>query len=209
MASNDTEWITLLSNIVLSATALYSSHKLFTNHRAPSVGLLLLGLSAAFCILHPSNAHLISLQKEAEWASEVLAAALVSFDFLWLSEDHNTARILLCGSCLLVGVCEWLSADALMLMTSCLALSSLSCCLTVCLFAGNAFGALGGVALSLPLLVAPGVGANTLGPLISPAATEGLIKWLSKGSISVGCWASTHALSKFLLEVTEQCSKGI
>ncbi|KAF7669450.1 hypothetical protein LDENG_00186260 [Lucifuga dentata] len=209
MASSDTEWITLSSNIVLFATALYSSYKLFKDHRAPSVGLFLLGLSAGFCILHPSSSYVISLQKEAEWASEVLAAALVSFDFLWLSEDHNTAHILLCGSCLLVGVCDWLSADVLSLMTSCLALSSLTCCLTVCLFASNAFGALGGVALSIPLLVDPVVGANTFSPFISPAAAEGLMKWLLKGSMSVGCWASTQALSRFLLEVTEHCSTGI
>ncbi|XP_078109202.1 transmembrane protein 276-like [Sander vitreus] len=204
MASCVTEWITSCSNIILSATALYSSYRLFKDHRAPSVGLFLLGLSAALCISHPSCSYLTSIQREAEWAGEVLAPALVTFDFLWLSEDHNTANILLCGSCLLLGVCDWLSADAVTLMTRCLGLSSLSCCLTVCLFASNALGAFGGVALSLPLLVAQRVGTNTFAPLFSPAATEGLTKWLLKGSMSVGCWASTQALSKFLLYVTDQ-----
>lgn len=179
------------------------------DHRAPSVGLFLLGLSAALCILHPSSSYLTSIQGEVEWAGEVLAPALVSFDFLWLSEDHNTAHVLLCGSCLLLGLCDWLSADAVTMMTRCLGLSSLSCCLTVCLFAGNALGALGSVALSLPSLVALRVGTNTFAPLISPAATEGLLKWLLKGSMSVGCWASTQALSKFLLDVTDRCNIGI
>lgn len=194
---------------MLSSTALYSSYKLFKDHRASSVGLFLLGLSAALCILHPSSSYLTSIQKEAEWASEVLAPALVSFDFLWLSEDHNTAHILLCGSCLLLGLYDWLSADALTMMTRCLGVSSLSCCLIVCLFAANALGALGGVALSLPLVVAPGVGTNTFAALISPAATEGLIKWLLKCSMSVGCWASTRALSKFLLDVNDRSNIGM
>ncbi|XP_027141923.1 uncharacterized protein LOC104940336 [Larimichthys crocea] len=192
MASCVTQWTTSCSNIILSATALYSSYRLFKDHRAPSLGLFLLGLSAALCIFHPSSSYLTSIQKEAEWAGEVLAPVLVSFDFLWLSEDHNTAHILLCGSCLLLGLCDWLSADALTVLTRCLGLSSLSCCLTVCLFASNALGALGGVALSLPLLVAQRVG--TFAPLISPAVTEGLVKWLLKGFMSVGCWASTKAL---------------
>ncbi|XP_023258875.1 uncharacterized protein LOC111652753 [Seriola lalandi dorsalis] len=209
MASCLAEWVTSCSNIILSATALYSSYKLFKDHRAPSVGLFLLGLSAAVCILHPSSSYLTSLQREAEWASEILAPALVSFDFLWLSQDHNTAHVLMCGSCLLLGLCDWLSADALTVMTRCLGLSSLSCCLTVCLFAGNALGALSGVALSLPLLVTPQVGTNTFAPLISPASSEGLMKWFLKGSMSIGCWASTKALGKFLLDVTDRCNIGI
>lgn len=172
------------------------------------MGLFLLGNSAAFCILRPSSSYLTSLQREAEWAGEVLAPALVSFDFLWLSEDHNTARVLLFGSCLLVGLHDSLSADTFMVMTRCLGLSSLSCCLTVCLFASNALGALGGVALSLPLFVAPSVGTNTFAPVISAAASEGAIKWVLKGSMSVGCWASTQALQKFLLDVNDRCSVG-
>ncbi|XP_026149195.1 kinesin-like protein KIFC3 isoform X3 [Mastacembelus armatus] len=141
------------SNIVLSTTALYFSYQLFKDHRAPSVGLFVLGLSAALCFFHLSSSYLISLQRDAEWAGQVLAPVLVSFDFLWLSQDHNTAQILLCGSCLLLGLCDWLSADTLVVLTRCLGLSSLSCCLMVCLFAGNPLGALGGVALNLPLLV--------------------------------------------------------
>lgn len=190
-------------NIILSVTALHSSYKLFQNHRAPSVGFFVLGLSATFCIFHPSSSYLTSLQREAEWAGEVLAPVLVSFDLLWLSEDHNTAHILLAGSCLLLGLSDWLSADSLAIMTRCLGISSLSCCLTVCLFASNALGALSGVALSLPLLVTSNMGTRIVVPLISPAATEGLMKWLLKGSMSVGCWTSRLALRKFLLDVTE------
>uniref|UniRef100_A0A8D3BDG6 Uncharacterized protein n=1 Tax=Scophthalmus maximus TaxID=52904 RepID=A0A8D3BDG6_SCOMX len=193
-----TSCLTSCSNIILSAAAL-----------APSVGFFLLGLSAAVCVLHPSGSLLTELQREAEWAGQLLAPALVSFDFLWLSHDSNTAHILLCGSCLLLGLCDWLSADALTVMTRCLGLSSLSCCLMVCLFAGNALGALGGVALSLPLLVAPQVGTNTLAPLVSPAASEGLTKWLLKGALSIGCWASTKALANFLLDVTDHYNISI
>ncbi|XP_041648767.1 uncharacterized protein LOC121513234 [Cheilinus undulatus] len=203
------EWITSCINVVLSVSAMHSAYRLFKDHRAPSVGLFLLGLSTALCVLHPSSSYLTFIQRDAKWASEVLAPALVSFDFLWLSEDHNTAHILLCGSCMLLGLCDWLSADALTVMTRCLALSSLSCCLTVCLFAGNALGALGGVALSLPLLVAPLGGTNTFSSLISPAVTEGLITWILKGFMSVGCWASMQALHMFLLDVTERCHIGI
>ncbi|XP_073341656.1 transmembrane protein 276-like [Pagrus major] len=209
MASCVTELITSCSNIMLSVTALHSSYRLFKDHRAPAVGLFLLGLSAALCIFPPSSSYFTSIQREAEWAGEVLAPALVSFDFLWLSEDRNTAHILLCGSCLLLGLCDWISADALTLLTRCLGLSSLSCCLTVCLFASNALGAFGGVALSLPLLMAPSIETNTFVTHISPAANEGLTKWLLKGSMSLGCWASTQALSKFLLDVTDQCHIGI
>ncbi|KAG7474974.1 Kinesin KIFC3 [Solea senegalensis] len=203
MASCLTEWVTSCCNIILCTTALYSSYKLFKDHRAPSVGLLVLGLSASVCIFPSSSSYLTTLQKEAEWAGEVLAPALVSFDFLWLSQDHNTAHILLCGSCLLLGLWDWLSADTLTVMTRCLGLSSLSCCLTVCLFAGNASGAMGGVALSLPVLMTPQVGINMFAPLVSTAASEGLMKWFLKGSLSIGCWASTKALGKFLLDVTD------
>lgn len=173
-------------------------------HRAPSVGFFLLGISAAISILHPSSPYLTSLQREAEWAAEVLAPVLVSFDFLWLSQDRNTAQILLCGSCLLLGLSDWLSADTLTIMTRCLGLSSLSCCLTVCLFAGNASGAFGSMALSLPLLLTHRFGTKTFAPLLFPVATEGLMKCLLKGSLLIGCWVSTLALGKFLLDVTDQ-----
>ncbi|XP_030248632.1 uncharacterized protein LOC115566782 [Sparus aurata] len=204
MASCVTELITSCSNIMLSVTALHCSYRLFKNHRAPSVGLFLLGLSAALCIFPSSISYFASIQREAEWAGEVLAPALVSFDFLWLSEDRHTAHILLCGSCLLLGLSDWISADALTLMTRFLGLSSLSCCLTVCLFASNALGAFGGVALSLPLLMAQSIETNTFATHFSTAANDCPTKWLLKGSMSLGCWASTQALGKFLLDVTDQ-----
>lgn len=150
------------------------------------------------------------MQSQVEFASDVLAPTLISFDFLWLSKDQNTAHVLLLGSCLLLAVCDWLSADALLVMTRCLALSSLSCTLTVCLFASNAAGALAGLALSLPLLVAPGVAASTVMPLVSAAAASDVaLKGFLKGLMSVGCWASTTALRKFLVDVTEQCNMDI
>lgn len=179
------------------------------DHRAPSVGLFLLGSSAALWLLRPSSSYLASIQSEVEFASQVLAPALVSFDFLWLSRDQNTAHILLLGSCLLLGLYDWLSADAVAVMTRCLGLSSLSCTLTVCVFASNAPGALGGLALSLPLLVAPGVATLTVTPPIPAAASEAVLKGLLKGFMTVGCWASTRALQKFLVDVTDQCNIDI
>lgn len=167
------------------------------------MGLFLLGITSAPFIFHHTSSYVSSIQREAEWASQVLAPALVSFDFLWLSEDRNTAHILLLGSCFLLGLCDWMSADTLTVMTRCLGLSSLSCCLTVCLFAGNASGAFGSVALSLPLFVAPTVGTTTFTPIVSAAVAEGVIQWLINGCLSVGSWASTQALHKLLVDVTD------
>ncbi|KAM9404232.1 transmembrane protein 276-like [Salvelinus alpinus] len=204
MAGCLTELITACSNLTLSVSALYTAYQLFKDHRAPAVGFFLLGLSSGLCTLPLSfSPYLTSVQGDLEWAGEVLAPPLVSFGFLWLSEDRNTANILLIGSALLPVLCDWLSADELMLMSRCLALSAISCSLTVCLFAGNAVGALASVALSLPQMVAPRVGVKTLAPLVSPGATVGLLKWLLKGSMAVGCWASEKALSKYLLELKE------
>ncbi|XP_028325826.1 uncharacterized protein LOC114477607 [Gouania willdenowi] len=203
MASCVVDWVNVFVSISLSTTALHSSYKLFKEHRAPSVGLFMLGLSAALCVFDSSSSN--SLQREAEWAAKVLAPALVSFDFLWLSKDPSTAFILLSGSCLLIGLTDWLSSDSLTVMTRCLGLSSLSCCLTVCLFAGNALGAVGGVALTLPLLMTPSVGVNVSTPIISPTAADGLLKCLLNGTLSLGCWASRLALSRFLQDVTEHC----
>ncbi|KAF3839828.1 hypothetical protein F7725_018545 [Dissostichus mawsoni] len=188
MASCATELITSCSNIVLSATALYYSYRLF---KASPARTLCSTVHRAALQLIP---HVFTKRSRVD--AQVLAPALVSFDFLWLSEDHNTAHTLLCGSCLLLGLCDWLSADALTLMTRCLGLSSLSCCLT---------GPLAVWPSASHCLWLRGSEHNTFAPLISQAATEGLIKWLLKGIMSVGCWASTQALGKFLLDVTEQC----
>uniref|UniRef100_A0A8C6T1W0 Uncharacterized protein n=1 Tax=Neogobius melanostomus TaxID=47308 RepID=A0A8C6T1W0_9GOBI len=175
MASFDT----LCSNILLTVTALYSSYSL-----APSLGFFMLGLSAGLSSMASLTTHFSSLPKEdMSWSAEVLALTLLSFEFLWLSEDHNTAFILLCGSCSLVALCDWLSADAFSVMTHCLCLSSLSCCLTVCLFTGNLLGAIGGVALTLPLA------------MLSTAAENGLMEWILRVFLSVGCWVSPRALS--------------
>lgn len=209
MASAVTEQVTACSYILLSVTAIYYSYRLFKAHRAPSVGFFFLGISASICVLRPSSSCIAAIQKEAAWASKVMAPALVSFDFLWLSEDRNTAHILLFGSCLLLGLYDWMSADTLTVMTRCLGLSSLSCSLTVCLFAGNASGALGAVALILPLFVAPNVGTTTFASLISATAAEGVMVWLLNGSLSVGCWASTRALHKYFLDVTDWRNKQL
>ncbi|KAK0134566.1 hypothetical protein N1851_029837 [Merluccius polli] len=193
--------LSVCPNIVLCAIALLSSYQLFKDHRAPSLAFFLLGLSAVQCTLSPFCPGLAYLQNELEWASEIMVSSLVAFDLLWLSEDHNTAHILLCGSFLFLGLSDCLSADTLVLMTHCLGLSSLSCSLTVCLFSNNGLGAVGSLALSLPSLVGIRVGVEVLSPLLSPVASEGLIKWILKGSLSLGCWAATWGLNHFLLEV--------
>ena len=171
------------------------------DHRAPSLAFFLLGLSAIQCTLSPLGPHLAYLQHEMEWASEILVSSLIAFDFLWLSEDHNTAHILLCGSCLFLGLSDCLSADTLVVMTHCVGLSSLSCSLTVCLFSSNGWGAIGSVALSLPSLVGLRVGVQVLSPLLSPGASEGAVKWILKGSLLLGSWATRQGLQRFLLEV--------
>nr|XP_057941059.1 uncharacterized protein LOC131137304 [Doryrhamphus excisus] len=197
-------WLSLLSNLTLCVSALFCSYKLFKDHRAPSVGLLLVGLAAGLCVLPSSSTLLTSIQKDAVWAGDILAPSLLAFHFLWLSEDHSTAGILLVGSCLLLGLCDSLSADTLVVLSRCLGLASLSCCLMVCLFAGNMTGALTSVALSLPVLLAPTFGRDTFASLTSPAANEGMMRLFLKGFMSVGCWASTRSLHKFLLDVTDR-----
>lgn len=188
MASFDT----LCSNILLTVTALYSSYRLFKNHRAPSLGFFMLGLSAGLSTMVSLPYFSFLPKEDMSWAAEVLALTLLSFEYLWISEDHNTAFILLCGSCFLVALCDWLSADAFSVMTHCLCLSSLSCCLTVCLFTGNLLGAIGGVALTLHLAT------------LSTAAANGLKECVLRVFSSVGCWASTRALKTFLNEVTDR-----
>lgn len=191
------ECIVLCSNMLLSASALYSSHQLFKDHRAPSVGLFLLGLSAGLCVMPFSSPYLTTLQTDLEWLGEILAPPLVAFGYLWLSEDRTTAHILLIGSCLLPPLRDWLSPDGLILTTRCLALSSLYCSLIVCLFVGNSLGALGFVALSLPSLLALRVKTQTSALIISPAYSE----WLLKVSMTFGCLTSMRALKNYLLEV--------
>uniref|UniRef100_A0A3P8ZAW7 Uncharacterized protein n=1 Tax=Esox lucius TaxID=8010 RepID=A0A3P8ZAW7_ESOLU len=187
-----TVWITACSSMTLS----------FSEHRAPAAGFFLLGLSAGFCTLPLSSSpYLTFLQGDLEWVSEVLAPPLVSFGFLWLSEDRATAHILLIGSALLPVFCDRLSANEMILMSRCLALSAFSCSLTVCLFTGNALGALGSVALCLPQMVAPRICVKALAPLVSPGTTVGLPMWLLKGSMIIGCWVSERALSKYLSEL--------
>ncbi|KAL0985475.1 hypothetical protein UPYG_G00157360 [Umbra pygmaea] len=204
MAGCLTEWITACSNMTLSISALYTACRLFKDHRAPAVGFLLLSLSAGFCTLPlPSSLYLTSLQGDLEWVGEALAPPLVSFGFLWLSEDQLTAHFLLLGTTLLPVLCDRLSADEMKLMSRCLALSAFSCSLTVCLFSGNALGALGSVALSLPQMVSPKVTVKALAPLVSPGDTVGLLNWLLKASMTIGCWASEKALSRYLSELKE------
>ncbi|XP_052000514.1 uncharacterized protein LOC127656299 [Xyrauchen texanus] len=186
---------TVITNVILSVSALHAAHQLFKDHRASALGFLLIGCSSLISVFSPSNQSVISLLKDLEWAGETLGPALSTFEFLWLSEDHFTAHVLLIGSSSLLILSDWLSQDGLMIMSCCLAFSSLSCSLTVCAFAENAVGAVGSVALSLPLLVSPRSRSK------SPEVTKGLLSWILKIIMALGCWTTRKALNKYLLDL--------
>ncbi|KAK1795282.1 hypothetical protein P4O66_010460, partial [Electrophorus voltai] len=185
------------SNVTLSVLHVIFAPSLLQDHRAPSVGFFLIACSSAVALLPvPSTA-----QRDLEWVGEVLGPVLCAFNFLWLSEDCSTAHILLIGSTLLPMLADWLSADGLVIMCRCVALSALSCSLTVCLFVGNTAGVVGSVALSLPTLLAPRERGGTVGSLISPKATGGLLDWIPKAAVAVGCWMMRRAFDKLLQDV--------
>ncbi|KAJ8290721.1 hypothetical protein GJAV_G00016710 [Gymnothorax javanicus] len=198
MAVYPNQWIAELFNITLSLSAFNTAFQLFKDHRAPAVGFFLLGCSALLSALPVSCPALIS---ELEWAGGVLAPALVSFGFLWLSQDHFTAHVLLLGSASLLGLRDWLSPETLVVMSRCMALSSLCCTLTVCLFTANAAGALGSVALSLPGLVAPVPEATAAHFLVSPEIAEDVQKCLLKGLMVIGCLFTKKSLARHLLDL--------
>ncbi|XP_064203492.1 uncharacterized protein LOC135261283 isoform X1 [Anguilla rostrata] len=201
MAVTLNQWIAELSNITLSLSALYTAFQLFKDHRAPAVGFFLLGSSAVLCSLPLSSPAVIGVQGELEWAGGVLGPALVSFGFLWLSQDHSTAHVLLVGSAALLGLRNWLSPETLVVMSRCLVLSSLCCSLTVCVFTANVAGALGSVALSLPALVAPVPGAKAFTSLVAPGDAEHVLKCLLKGLTAIGCLSIKKALDRHLLDL--------
>ncbi|XP_037393169.1 uncharacterized protein LOC119263112 [Pygocentrus nattereri] len=195
------ESITVFVEIILSLSALQVSVHLFKDHRAPSVGFFLVACSSALAVLPLSSPSLAAAQKDLEWVAEILGPALSAFGFLWLSEDRSTAHVLLIGSALLPLLADWLSADGLVVMSRCVGLSALSCSLTVCLFAGNAAGVVGSVALSLPTLVAPRVRGATVGSIMSPQLAGGLLRWVLKAIMAVGCWTTKTALDQFLQDL--------
>ncbi|XP_060725273.1 uncharacterized protein LOC132845334 [Tachysurus vachellii] len=194
------ELIPVFANIVLSFSALPAAFHLFRDHRAPSVGFFLIACSSFLAII-PLPPALSQVQRDLEWASEVLGPSLSAFGFLWLSEDHWTSHVLLIGSSLLPMLSGWLSEDCLMIMTRCVSLSALSCALTVCLFAASWTGVVGSLALSLPALVAPRVRAGSVVSLISSQGASGLLGWSLKVSMAVGCWTTKTALDTFLKDL--------
>ncbi|XP_043116189.1 uncharacterized protein LOC122359987 [Puntigrus tetrazona] len=194
-----TEFTTAMSCVILSVSSLHAAYRLFKDHRASSVGFFLIGFSSVLSAFSPFNQTIKSLQNDAEWAGQSLGPALITFDFLWLSEDHITARVLLIGSTFFIMLSDWLSSDGLVLMSRCLAFSTLSCSLTVCAFAENTAGAVGSVALGLPLLVSPRTRSRSLGSLSMP--TEGLLSWILKVIVALGCWTTRKALNKYLFDL--------
>ncbi|XP_018596214.1 uncharacterized protein LOC108927415 [Scleropages formosus] len=204
MALNPTQWAAAaVSDVALCLSALYAAFHLFKDHRASAVGLFLVGLSAGLSSLAISSPALISLEEDLEWAGAVLGPALVSFDFLWLSEDRLTAHVVLMCSALLPMPRDWFSQEGLVLLSRCLALSSLSCSLTVSLFTGNGAGALASVALSLPTLVAPKGTPGSLASLVTREAAQGPLTWLLKGLMAVGCLSTKRALGTYLLDLKQ------
>ncbi|XP_030638647.1 uncharacterized protein LOC115819224 [Chanos chanos] len=193
--------ISCAANVTLCLSALHASLQLFKDHRAPAVGFFLIALSSALSLIPVPGPVYLSVQNDLEWAGETLAPVLATFGFLWLSEDHSTAHLLLIGSSLLPAFADWLSQDGLVLMSRCVALSSLSCALTVCVFAGNVPGLVGGVALCLPQLLAPRVRAKHTIFIGSQNATGGLQRSLIQGSMALGCWVTEKALCKYLSDL--------
>ncbi|KAL2083913.1 hypothetical protein ACEWY4_019431 [Coilia grayii] len=185
-----------IGNIALCVAASLNAQRLFKDHRAPAVGFFLVACSAALAVL-PSSPWSAPLQADMQWVAEVLSPAMVSFGFLWLSDDHSTAYTLLTGSALLSMLADWLSRHGLAVMSRCMAMSSLSCSLTVCVFAGNTLGILGSVALSVPALVA----LNSASPLVSPAAAGGLLKLGLIAVMTVGCSAIRRALEMYVQDL--------
>ncbi|XP_062393827.1 transmembrane protein 276-like [Sardina pilchardus] len=185
-----------VGNIALCLVALLNAQRLFKVHRAPAVGFFLVACSAGLSAL-PSSPLLVSVREDLQWVAEVLGPAMVAFGFLWLSDDHSTAYVLLTGSALLSTLTDWLSRDGLTVMSRCMALSSLSCSLTVCLFAGNILGVLGSVALSLPAIVA----LNSTSPLVSPEAAGGVLKSVLIGTTTLGCWSIRQSLEKYFQDL--------
>ncbi|XP_006635745.1 transmembrane protein 276-like [Lepisosteus oculatus] len=200
MAESPVQWIISISNLILFLSSLYSARQLVKDHRAPALGFFLLASCAAVGVLPASSPALEAFRWEAAWASWVLSPALVTFGFLWLSEDRSTAYTLLGGATLLTALCDWLSEEGVAVMSRCVALSSLACSLTVCLFTTNHAGALGSLALSLPALLTPGVRGQALIPLITVEASEVILNSL----MSLGSFATERALCKYLQELKGQ-----
>lgn len=194
------ELIPLSANIILSLSALPAAFHLFRDHRAPSVGFFLIACSSFLAVI-PLPPALSQVQRDLEWAGEILGPSLSAFSFLWLSEDRWTAHVLLIGTALLPMLSDWLSEDGLVIMTRCVSLSAFSCALTVCMFAASGTGVVGSVALSLPALVAPRVGAGSMTSLISSQGARGLLGWSLKVIMAVGCWTTKSALDTFLQDL--------
>nr|XP_021330029.1 uncharacterized protein si:ch1073-443n13.2 [Danio rerio] len=190
------EFTTAVTHIILSVSSLNAAYWLFKNHRASSLGFLLIGCSSILSFLSPTNHNITN---DLKWAGESLGPVFFTFDLLWLSDDHITARILLIGSSFFIILSDWLSSDGLVIMSRCLAFSTLSCSLTVCAFAENVAGAVGSVALSLPLLVSPRNRSGALGFLMLP--TEGLLRGMLNVIMAFGCWTTRKALNKFLIDL--------
>ncbi|XP_053483341.1 uncharacterized protein LOC128609047 [Ictalurus furcatus] len=194
------ELIPVSANIILTLSALPAAFHLFRDHRAPSVGFFLIACSSFLAVI-PLPPALSQVQRDLEWAGEILGPSLSAFSFLWLSEDRWTAHVLLIGTALLPMLSDWLSEDGLVIMTRCVSLSAFSCALTVCMFAASGTGVVGSVALSLPALLAPRVGAGSMTSLISSQGERGLLGWSLKVIMAVGCWTTKSALDTFLQDL--------
>ncbi|XP_066547119.1 transmembrane protein 276-like [Amia ocellicauda] len=199
MADSPAQCISTLSKVALFLSGLRSARRLFKDHRAPAVGLFLLACSAAVGVL--PGPLLAGLQRDVEWAGYVVGPALVSFGYLWLSEDRGTAYMLLGGLALLAALRDRLSEETVAVLSRCVALSSLASSLTVCLFTASFAGALGSLALSLPALLGPEVRDLGVIPLFTVKTSEAILSCL----MSLGSLATERALRWYQLELKGGC----
>ncbi|XP_041101001.1 uncharacterized protein LOC121312995 isoform X1 [Polyodon spathula] len=202
MAAGPGMWITVISNLTLCVSALYSAHQTYKLHRAPAGGLFLIACSGAagslLSMLPPSLRWAeFEPQQDLCWIGCLLGPALVSFEFLWLSEDSFTGNTLLGGAVLAAVLTNWLSDEGCVLITRCVQLSSLGCALTVCFFTANHSGLLGNLALNLAALIIPEVRGQKLQPAVLSDVTEVVLNCL----MSLGSVVTERALRRYTQEL--------
>ncbi|KAK6490581.1 hypothetical protein HHUSO_G5161 [Huso huso] len=171
-------------------------------HRAPAAGLFLLACSGAagslLSVLPPSLRWAVfETQQDLCWIGCLLGPVLVSFEFLWLSEDSFTGNTLLGGAVLATVLTDWLSDEGRVLVTRCVQLSSLGCALTVCFFTANHIGLLGNLAMNLAALVIPEVRGQRLQPAVLAEVTEVILNCL----MSLGSLVTQRALRRYTQEL--------
>ncbi|XP_051791774.1 transmembrane protein 276-like [Erpetoichthys calabaricus] len=189
MADNLMKWIAALLNVLWCLITLDLASRAAKLHRAPAIGILLTAFSSVFrsvtsLVPLPGSSQLQDLQDDLFWTSCLFAPALVSFGFLWLSEDRTTGNTLLCGSLLAASLSDWFSEYSRVLIGRFMVISSLSCSLTVCAFTGNVKGLFGNLVLNLVYLSFPTVREQSLIPWVTGEFAETVLNmWMFFGIV--------------------------